>query len=468
MPNPVEYVNFRPASSAKNETAIVFVHGFTGDVAKTWGRIPEFLQTDSRLNEWDLLGVGYQSNRRFDLTGLWSSDAQLTEIATMLHSRPELSPGKYKRLALVAHSMGGLVVQQALVSYEDLRNRTSHVVLFGTPSGGLTKASFASFWKRQIENMEAGGPFINALRGKWKSLNLDSAPPFTFLAVAGETDQFVPPESSLGPFPQSKGDVIPGNHLTMLEAESAEAPCVQKILQAVCKDAAPHGARSAAKVSLETGDFADIIRRLWPNRASNPDQLPTNLDDYGAVQLAIALEKTGDSAAALGVLKSHKPRGTDVLGVLAGRLKRRWWLTSNADDLEEARKLYQQAYDQSVAKNPPDHDQAYYHGINLAYLAVAAQLDFNTAQAMASKVLEHVVQASNPALRHWRPATKGDALMILGRADEAMAQHQEAAAQELKPWEASSMEEQALRIADICRLGKAYIDNLANAYEGKS
>jgi hypothetical protein len=43
MPNTVEFINFRPASSAKNETAIVFVHGFTGDVAKTWRRIPEFL-----------------------------------------------------------------------------------------------------------------------------------------------------------------------------------------------------------------------------------------------------------------------------------------------------------------------------------------------------------------------------------------------------------------------------------------
>jgi Putative serine esterase (DUF676) len=468
MPKTIEFINFRPASSARHETAIVFVHGFTGDVVKTWRRIPEFLQADPRLNEWDLLGVGYQSNRRFDLTGLWSSDARLEEIAIMLHGRPEISPGSYRSLAFVAHSMGGLVVQQALVSYEDLRHRTSHVLLFGTPSGGLTKARFASFWKRQIQNMEADGPFVNALREKWTSLKLDSAPPFAFVAVAGESDQFVPPESSLKPFPQSQGDVIPGNHLTMLDAESAEAPCVQKILQLICKNAAPQGARSAAKVSIETGEFADIIRRLWPNRASNPDQLPTNLDDYGAVQLAIALEKTGSNDAALGVLKSHKPKGTDVLGVLAGRLKRRWWLTSNADDLEDAHKLYQEAYDQSVAKTPPDHDQAYYHGINLAYLAVAAQRDFSTARPMASKVLEHVTQASDPGLKHWRLATEGDALMILGRADDAIAKHQEAAALELKPWEASSMEEQALRVADLCRLGKAYRDKLAYAYEGKS
>jgi len=466
MEKTVGFINFRPGSSAKNETAIVFVHGFTGDMEKTWRRIPQLLGKNPRLDEWDLLGIGYESTRRFDLIGLWSSDARLEEIARLLWSRTEISSKNYKRLAFVAHSMGGLVVQKALVSHEDLRNRTSHVILFGTPSEGLRKAHFATFWKRQIENMDAGSEFIVALREEWTSLKLDSTPPFAFVSVAGETDQFVPPESSLGPFPQSVGRVIPGNHLTMLDADSPNHPSVQIILQTL--GGAPQGPLNAAKVAIEKGKFGDVIRRLWPDRDSNPAQLPTNLDDYGAVQLAIALEKTGDSAAALTVLKSHKPKGTDVLGVLAGRLKRRWWLTGNADDLEDARKLYQEAYNQSVAKDPPDHDQAYYHGINLAYLAVAGPDDFSTARAIASKVLEHVAQASNPRLKIWRAPTEGDALMILERTDEAIAKHQEAAGQEIEPWEASSMEEQALRVADLCRPGKTYLDKLANAYEGKA
>ena len=50
MPKTVEFLNFRPSPSAKNNTAIVFVHGFTGDLMKTWRRIPEFLRPDPRLN----------------------------------------------------------------------------------------------------------------------------------------------------------------------------------------------------------------------------------------------------------------------------------------------------------------------------------------------------------------------------------------------------------------------------------
>src|ERR1700758_3440583 len=138
-------------SSPDNCAAIVFVHGFTGDWKRTWGSIPEFLRRDRRLDGWDLFGFGYQSKRRFDILKLWSADAGLEEIATALFSTPELGP--YPKLALVAHSMGGLVVQRALVKYPDFLKRTSHLILFGTPSAGLVKATLLSVSKQQIRNM---------------------------------------------------------------------------------------------------------------------------------------------------------------------------------------------------------------------------------------------------------------------------------------------------------------------------
>ena len=122
----LEFVNFNSAATERRKTAVVFVHGFTGDVRATWRRIPEFLQAMQRLRDWDLLGFGYQSRKLFDLVGLWSADAQLEEIATMLNSRPEIGDDRYPTLTFVAHSMGGLVVQRALVKYKELRARTAH------------------------------------------------------------------------------------------------------------------------------------------------------------------------------------------------------------------------------------------------------------------------------------------------------------------------------------------------------
>jgi len=90
--------------SEGNEAAVVFVHGFTGDWKKTWGRIPEFLMADPRLKGWDLFGFGFESRRRFDLLGLWSADAALPEIAIKLYTTisTEMPTGKYRAIAMVA------------------------------------------------------------------------------------------------------------------------------------------------------------------------------------------------------------------------------------------------------------------------------------------------------------------------------------------------------------------------------
>src|SRR4029077_14679507 len=129
-----------------------------------------------------------------------------------------------------------------------LRTRTTHVTMFGTPSGGLTKAGRVSWLKQQARDMAAGGKFVVALREEWTSLKLDTSPPFHLLAVAGEMDQFVDPPSSLDPFPKAVQRVIPGNHLSMLDAESVDAPCLRIILESLTSGSAGFGARSAASV----------------------------------------------------------------------------------------------------------------------------------------------------------------------------------------------------------------------------
>ena len=456
------------SSDPNNRAAIVFVHGFTGDVRKTWRNIPDLMKKDGRLNDWDMLGFGYVSTRWFDITGLWTADADLGTIATMLYARPELSPNKYDRLTFVAHSMGGLVVQQAIIMHSDLRDRVSRVVLFGTPSNGLVKAGFADFWKRQVKNMDANGPFVKSLRKAWDDQKLSTGTPFTLLAVAGERDQFVPPESSLGCFPNEVCRVIPGNHLTMLDGDTADAPAVQILLQAMAGDTAPRGAKSTAHVAIEKGEFQEIIRKLWPEYVANRTAAFPALDDYGAGQLAMALDKTGDQETAIKLLSAHKPAGTDVLGILAGRLKRRWWLKSLQDDLDRALKLYTEGYDEATAKTPVDHDQAYYHGINVAYLTLAPPTkDIAKAKEWAEKVLDQAKNSIDPQMKKWVLATEADALMIQGDVQGGLEKHKQAAAQVLDPWEALSMEEQAIRVADLCGVPDEKIKELGGWYENR-
>ncbi len=128
-----DFVKFNAEENAQNRVAIVFVHGFSGDLRRTWGEIPKLLKESNKLLGWDLFGFGYASRKRFDLLGLWSADPDLERISEKLITTLEIETKGYK-LAFVAHSMGGLVVQRALILNPAFRNKTTHVILFGTPS----------------------------------------------------------------------------------------------------------------------------------------------------------------------------------------------------------------------------------------------------------------------------------------------------------------------------------------------
>ena len=114
------------------ERAVVFLHGFSGDRDDTWDRLPSLLGTV--VADWDIYTLGYATTFRPDILGVWSADPDLPILATMLTTQASIDPlRRYKSLAVVAHSMGGLVLQRALVDDPELANRTEKVVLFGTP-----------------------------------------------------------------------------------------------------------------------------------------------------------------------------------------------------------------------------------------------------------------------------------------------------------------------------------------------
>ena len=170
----------------------MFIHGFGGDTSATWSAFPNFLMDDHQLQSWGILSLGYASSIRIDVPGLWSGDANIDVLAQGLQTALSLSPFDHcEVIAIAAHSMGGLVVQRAILNDERLRDRVSHLFLFGTPSKGLVKAWFGSLFKPQLADMRADGPFIKTLRVDW-SERFGSGTPFLFRAVAGERDEFVP------------------------------------------------------------------------------------------------------------------------------------------------------------------------------------------------------------------------------------------------------------------------------------
>lgn len=216
------------------DSAIVLIHGFGGDAKETWGDFPRFLIERVELTGWDIFGVGYASNLRIDFAGAWTADARLETLGYYLRTALGLPPlGRYRNIAVIAHSMGGLIAQQALLD-ERCRSRVSHLIMFGTPSAGVRRASFVQSLNRQAQDMMTGSDFVNGLRGAWPDAYADGR--FFVRAVAGERDAIVPTSSSLDPFAENMRFVVPGDHVTMVKPKDAQSASVELVVQALVEE----------------------------------------------------------------------------------------------------------------------------------------------------------------------------------------------------------------------------------------
>jgi tetratricopeptide (TPR) repeat protein/cellulose biosynthesis protein BcsQ len=447
---------------ANSKAAIIFIHGFGGDPTETWGSFPDLLTEEESTSRWDIYSLGYQSKLRLDLVGIWAADPDIPKLALYMRTVCDTPPlDSYKNLVIIAHSMGGLVVQRALLDYDDLLKRVSHVFLFGTPSGGLKKVSLFQRLKRQFRDMAHDGPFIKDMRSRWKKKFgplSDQKPPFKFWSVAGDCDEFVPAESSLKAFPENtfpncKVAVVRGNHLDIVKPDDSKSMSFQIVVKGLRGRAAITGPWNSAAVAVESRNFLRAVELLEPNK--------NELDDAALVQLALALEGIGRQDDALKLLEERNPSTTDAIGVLAGRIKRRWLAERRDSDAKKARALYARAFQMAEAAN--DSEQAYYHGINVAFMDLASgdnrRLAKKQARDMALKVLEHC-RKSEP--HYWRFATEGDAHLLLGETEAAMENYQKVLEQEPPPRDIESVYQQAVKVADLLgdRAAAAQLDEI--------
>jgi pimeloyl-ACP methyl ester carboxylesterase len=419
--------------------ALVFVHGYSGNLAESWGQFAAFLMNEPRLRGWDIFSLGYPTSLTPNLIYLWSAMPSIGTLADLM--RTHLTDGtlrSYRRVAILAHSMGGLVAQRALLDDPKVLNRTSHLFLFGTPSDGLRKASPFKFWNRQVRDLGRDSEFIADLRIRRPAVF--HAPRFEFVTLAGDVDDFVPRESSLDPFDRRFHRVVPGNHLAIVKPATAQHLGVQVVLNVMAGNTAYAGPWSAARLAVERGEFHDAIGQL--------ESFAAQLDANALVQLALALEEVGRQEDAIRYLEKYHGTDTDPVGVLAGRLKRRWAHDRREADGKRAHELYSRGYAKAhAASNDP---QAFYMAINVAFMELALDPGNPAARQRsaerAAKALGHTRRSPDDK---WRRATEGEANLILGDTDAALENYRAAIATQPSPRELSSMFQQAYHIADV-------------------
>lgn len=409
--------------------AIVFVHGFSGEAHQTFGMLPAFIAGDTSLISWDIHCFGYPTSLFPDITGVWAADPDLTVLSNYLAS--VLTGGKYSQyteFALLAHSMGGLLVQRSLLD-SDLVQRVRHVLLFGTPSNGLQKAGLGKIFKRQVRDMASNGLFINKLRQDWND-KYPAQLPFNFRAVAGIRDEFVPTSSSVETFGQEYRSYVPGNHLEMVKPLTSDEDVVFVIRESLSNNSTRKTEPGIAPSHLDT--YIETIERLEKQEVISADEL---------VKLVLALELVGQQDYAIALLEGKHVGNTELTGTLAGRLKRRWLASPQEMEQEGQRSyvLYKEGFAQAAEHS--DHCQAFYNGINVAFLDLALHRSRYDARQMAVRVLEHCRLAPRDK---WQLATEGEAQLYLGEFDYALDCYAAALKESPEPREIDSMYKQAI------------------------
>jgi pimeloyl-ACP methyl ester carboxylesterase len=420
------------------ERAIVFIHGFGGGHEDTWALFPTLAGTEVCLNEWDILSLGYSTSLVPDIRGVWSADPDLPILAIHLKTRLDIAPlAYYRSLAIVAHSMGGLVVQRALLDNPALVRRVSDLLLFGTPSNGLHKAGLFAWLMPQLNNMAAGSPFITALRKDW-SARFDDEPPFQLFAIAGDRDQFVPPESSLWPFGPSFQRVVAGDHLSMVKPKDARAESLCLLLGALTARPEPAAASAPLRTLAIELSEAEVAQAL----AERENQLT----ESEVVNAAIRLDLDGKRREAIALLERHLHLGAGVRRILGGRYKRLWLDSGDQAHAERAFELYRGGLETAEADS--DHAQVYFHAINLAFLAYVAFDRKDEAARLARLALEHCAQAPRDV---WRVATEAEAHLYLDQPARALEIYREVMRMGAARWQLQSAGQQAYVLAK--RLG---------------
>ena len=140
---------------SSRDKLIVFVHGFNSSKGTAWGEFPALLLKDDDFNEFNIQLFGYPTDlcRNTD-----SIRVQGELLASFLTSQFNSSGPKYRQVNLIGHSMGGLVILNALQKLERdniqlLRDQDVKVLTFGTPYYGLENTSLVPCGNLQVKDM---------------------------------------------------------------------------------------------------------------------------------------------------------------------------------------------------------------------------------------------------------------------------------------------------------------------------
>lgn len=434
--------------------ALILIHGFGGEKEGTWSKTSKFLTQDPDLKHWDVFLQGYNTHFIPDLLkGWWVAAPPIDVVGKALKDQilTLLNQG-YQNVSICAHSMGGLATQSALLELTDSElARIDAIMMFGTPSMGLTKAKLARRINRQLEGMVKGGQFITSLRDRWGQ-RFDSEIPFKCLAIAGGHDEFVPRGDVLSPFQAHQRKDISGDHLSIVKPERADDPIITTIKDKLLYNKNYRFDWEPALMAMAETDFAKAIKIYEESGFEH-------LDEANQVNYILALEAIGENEKAIKYAEKIVD-SAETLSLMGGRFKRIYLNTGKEVFLKEAIEFYQKAYEKALTTGIVE--DVFFPAINLAFLYLKRK-ETIIAKEYAETAKNYAEQSDLE--NQWKHATLGEAYLHLKEKQEAIDHYQEAANKARNLREKESMLMHAIETTNILGWTELEQEKIINVFK---
>jgi pimeloyl-ACP methyl ester carboxylesterase len=390
---------------------LLFLHGFSGESKDTFGKIPTMLQSDSNFDGWAMKALGYAPIVQPKLgKDIWGAILDVDKIAGFLKTSIQNKFRNYDRIAIVAHSLGGLVAQKALLLLDDdSRDRISHLIMFGTPSNGIAPEVLNKQWNKKYKELNSEGEYIQSLRNEWKE-TFNHTYPFKLKVAASTEDEYVSLESCHKPFAKEYREFVDAKHLMMVKPKDDKDDAYSLILNTLTGSKFFNQYTNKEEINLTLGKYDAVVKELLPRKE--------DLDKRGLTQLIFALEGLERKEEVYDILNNHPmaQNNTDLMGIIGGRHKRDYLKTYSYKSSQLSREYYNTALQISIENEV--HSQIYYHAINLAFLSIVTNPD--TGKSEMKKYANQALEATNHCDDDlWKFATVAEANMYLGNFDIA-------------------------------------------------
>jgi pimeloyl-ACP methyl ester carboxylesterase len=311
-------------NSTPSRCLALFVHGFTGKDS-TWDSLINLLEVDSRVE-----GSFELKTYPTYATGLWNlhplrkypSIADITkELATALRT----SYGDYKKVTLIGHSQGGLIIQKCLLDFVEQSEwkelkRIEQVILIATPNlgsvflRGLRNILFRKHpheYALRVLNEEMS----QVLRGISSKILAATKRgpdqwPVRIQCLWGNTDGIVSRASAVAVFDNANCHTVNADHMSIIKPKNRDDTVYKAFVNALLE---PAGHRNFWEIEFLETKIEVRPRPATPHTFSAgkyKDKYKVESDNFATVTKSVKFSRTNrcDRSFVLDYL-THNPKG---------------------------------------------------------------------------------------------------------------------------------------------------------------